>query len=289
MHNIIPFYVYKITCIPTGEFYYGSRYSHVKANREPIDDLWIHYFSSSRVVKNRIKKYGTDKFLTEITELHTDKEIIYWSEQVYIKNNIHNSLCLNRHFHENTADSNGSVYNQFGTTWWINKNGVLRRSKECPGPNWVPGGVSIGKKGWIKNGVVIFDNDCPGEDWIPGGTNKGKTWWFNKDGKRRRSVECPGPEWFSSDLKSWTKDGEIQFNETCPGDGWILGGPNKGKKYWVNQIGEGKYSIDRPGPEWNAGSNTTGKKWYVNQDGVRTLSVTSPGPEWIPGKYLPIV
>jgi hypothetical protein len=289
MSNIIPFYAYKITCIPTGEFYYGSRCAHVHSNRAPEDDLGIHYFSSSKIVKTRIKQYDTTDFLYEITDLNLDKDAIFWIEQDYIKNNIKNLLCLNVHYIDR---ANNKVFNQFGTTWWVNPAGTLRRSVDCPGEGWLLGGTNTGKKGWIKDGEVIFDDKCPGIGWLPGGTNKDKKWWYNKDGKRRRSVESPGPEWSSSDLKSWSKDGEIQFSETSPGEGWILGGPNKGKRKWVDQNGNKTYSNSSPGPDWITVRKAviidiTIKKWWVNQSGKLKRSINSPGPEWVQGKSLP--
>jgi hypothetical protein len=59
--NSIP-YTYLLKCIPINKFYYGVRYSK---SCHP-SDFWISYFTSSKIVKTLIKKYGKDAFVFEI-------------------------------------------------------------------------------------------------------------------------------------------------------------------------------------------------------------------------------
>lgn len=62
----IPFYIYRIACIPTNQFYWGARWYHVKENRLPENDLWKIYYTSSIPIKELIKQYGKDQFNAEI-------------------------------------------------------------------------------------------------------------------------------------------------------------------------------------------------------------------------------
>ena len=58
-------YTYRITCIPTGQSYYGVRY----ANNCNPSDLWNTYFTSSTIVHKLIKVHGPDQFQTEIRKI----------------------------------------------------------------------------------------------------------------------------------------------------------------------------------------------------------------------------
>lgn len=70
-------YLYRVENKLTGEFYIGSRYSY-----EDIEsDLWVVYFTSSRYVKNLIKKYGKETFIPIIIKIFNDKELCFREEQ----------------------------------------------------------------------------------------------------------------------------------------------------------------------------------------------------------------
>lgn len=91
-------YVYLVTNKITNQFYYGSRFKNVELNRSPENDFWIHYFTSSKSVKNLIKEYGKDSFEYKILFKDKDYDNTYWFEQNIIKENILNPLCLNKSF-----------------------------------------------------------------------------------------------------------------------------------------------------------------------------------------------
>lgn len=112
IYTSIPAYVYKLTCLPTGEFYYGFRKAHIKNNRLPEDDLLIYYFSSSNIVKNRIIEYGINNFLGEIIYQNIDILLTFWTEQQYIKNNWGDVLMMNRHFHDPTTNTKAFLTDQ---------------------------------------------------------------------------------------------------------------------------------------------------------------------------------
>lgn len=58
-------YTYILTFKPTGQKYYGVRYS---AKSDPRD-LWVTYFSSSKIVHDLIELHGKDSFLAEIDKV----------------------------------------------------------------------------------------------------------------------------------------------------------------------------------------------------------------------------
>lgn len=67
MKEIVP-YIYKLTFIPDGRVYIGSRFN--KGGCHP-DEFWVKYFTSSKHVKRLIGEYGTgrDVWSVEILEV----------------------------------------------------------------------------------------------------------------------------------------------------------------------------------------------------------------------------
>ena len=112
----IPFYVYKITLISSGQFYFGSRTANVRFRRNPEDDLWKSYFTSSNTIKRLIKLLGIDAFSYEIIYKSNDAEDIYWFEQNLIKEHIKNPQCLNKKFQD--KENGNTVFGTSGKPSW---------------------------------------------------------------------------------------------------------------------------------------------------------------------------
>lgn len=91
-------YVYKITCLVTGQYYYGFRCKNIKLKRTPDEDFWIFYFSSSKQVKSLITQYNLSNFEAEILSQHIDADTAYWQEQQNIKDSWGDPLLMNKHF-----------------------------------------------------------------------------------------------------------------------------------------------------------------------------------------------
>lgn len=94
-------YTYYILNKQTGQFYYGSRYKNVKLKRTATDDLWVYYFTSSKEIKALRETYSNSAFEYNILKESENYDECYWYEQSLIKINIHNPLCLNRHYIDN--------------------------------------------------------------------------------------------------------------------------------------------------------------------------------------------
>ena len=101
-------YVYKITCIPTNQFYYGYREKNIALQRTPVDDLWVEYFTSSVKIKSLSQQYSLDLFNIEFLFTSIDPTESYWCEQRYIKDNWGHPLLLNRHYRD--PDCNYSMF-----------------------------------------------------------------------------------------------------------------------------------------------------------------------------------
>src|SRR5574344_79205 len=87
-------YIYKVTNIITGQFYIGQRSSYTGS---PEDDLGVHYFTSSKVVRPLFKN-NTSEWQKEI--LYRDiqyAETLDDMEGYAIHKEIKDSLCMNRY------------------------------------------------------------------------------------------------------------------------------------------------------------------------------------------------
>lgn len=77
----LPF-TYLLLFKPTGQVYYGAKYSSIKDQAHP-DKLWRSYFSSSGVVKALMKEHGPDSFLFEVRQVfNTAQEAKDWETRV---------------------------------------------------------------------------------------------------------------------------------------------------------------------------------------------------------------
>jgi hypothetical protein len=70
--NEIKAYTYLIKCKITGQVYYGSRTKNVRLKRTPLEDLMIHYTTSSNDVNDLIKQYGIGAFDWEVRQTFND-------------------------------------------------------------------------------------------------------------------------------------------------------------------------------------------------------------------------
>jgi len=96
---MIEAYVYRVTNNVTGQFYYGYRYKNQKLGIHPENDLWVNYFTSSNRIKNDIKKYGKDSFVTNIIYRNLDSVKCWQQEQIEIQKEWKNPLLLNGKYH----------------------------------------------------------------------------------------------------------------------------------------------------------------------------------------------
>lgn len=87
-------YVYKITFLPTDQYYIGYRGSR---NATP-SDLLETYFTSSKVVARLIKEHGVDKFAKEIlAEFATGAEAYEYEQQLLREHDVEsNTQMLNK-------------------------------------------------------------------------------------------------------------------------------------------------------------------------------------------------
>jgi hypothetical protein len=112
--NTIPAYVYYIKHIPSGKFYYGSRYKHIEKNVQPAKDLWNTYFSSSKEIARLRESTGDNSFEYTIIFTDTDTDKCFDYEQTLIKENIKDPLCINKRYFD--SDKGTGVFSIFGKT-----------------------------------------------------------------------------------------------------------------------------------------------------------------------------
>jgi hypothetical protein len=124
----IPAYVYKIRHITTGQYYFGFRKAHIKANRTPEQDFLIYYYSSSKIVESMIKEQGIDQFECNIVYRDINIEEAFWYEQELIKENKADPLMLNQQYRDRLT-SKGVFLSQGRSRSSIEKQKATRIKK----------------------------------------------------------------------------------------------------------------------------------------------------------------
>ena len=112
--NPIPAYVYSVTHLPTGKFYYGSRYRHIEKNLHPKQDFWKTYFTSSKEIQSLREETGNESFEYKIIYTNTDAQVCFEHEQKLIKQHIDNPLCVNKRYFDSVKGTR--VYCTYGKT-----------------------------------------------------------------------------------------------------------------------------------------------------------------------------
>jgi hypothetical protein len=168
---ILP-YVYKITLLSTGHYYWGSRTANVRHRRSPEDDLWISYFTSSRTVKRLVAEHGRDAFVADVGWTNADCDAVYWYEQDRIKESIDDPLCLNNKFQDRA--SGNTIFSTSGKTPW--NKGVASKTKGIARSDDVKAKISAGRRG---KGLGISP------------VHKGKTLW-SEEQRAEQSAKMTG-------------------------------------------------------------------------------------------------
>jgi len=122
-------YVYKVTNNETGEFYVGSRKANVSSNRTAIDDFRVHYFTSGKLRHSLINH--PEKFSHQILFHYGDADVVYWYEQLLIREHINNVLCLNQHYID--PDSECKAFNNGGWNKGISPSTETRQKYSLAG------------------------------------------------------------------------------------------------------------------------------------------------------------
>jgi len=87
-------YTYLIKC-PNGKSYYGYR----SANQtSPEDDLWKHYFTSSKVIQELREQYSDDEFIATVDKTFTSADGARAYEENFLRKNncVRSDEWLNR-------------------------------------------------------------------------------------------------------------------------------------------------------------------------------------------------
>lgn len=136
-------YVYLLKNKTTGLFYYGVRFGK---NCHP-DDFWIDYFTSSKLVKDLIKKHGKSDFEHEIRKKFDSKEAaIDWEQRVIRRFAKKSSVFLNL---DDSQQPHLTIQNKHPTKSISDPvTGVCRRilaNMEIP-EGWVLGNLTPAKR-----------------------------------------------------------------------------------------------------------------------------------------------
>ena len=237
MHDRTP-YTYLLKFKPTGQVYYGCRYGK---GCHP-SDLFLTYFTSSKIVKKLILVYGIDAFSYEVRRIfHSKQKCIEWEQRILHHFNVlTNTTFLNIDYNINASNA---IQNKFKVMGISNiETGVSIR---------IPLSESI-PNGWVKGNINNYRPDT-----------KGYIWYYNTETNEEFLSTTPvegcilgrSPEKaFGNRGKKGTlikiTDGvKTKYHtktEPIP-EGWYIGDlSNTGSsgKFWITNGVESKYHTD---------------------------------------------
>lgn len=186
--------VYKTTDINTGKIYIGV---DTKNNPE--------YFGSGNLIKNIIKKRGTDSLIKETLFEFDNKEEAYLKEKEivnkeFIKRPDVMNLNVGGFGGWDYTNESGSAAIAAGTVW-VNKDNISKRIKKNLLESYIKNGYKVGrysnKMYWINKSekIKFIDkselNSYVSKGWNIGlghGTTTGKIWVYNKETKIRKNI-----------------------------------------------------------------------------------------------------
>ena len=120
-------YTYLIKFKPTGQVYYGASYANKSKIANP-SQLWTSYFTSSKIVKQLIVKYGIESFEFKVRQIFESAEqAIRWEHKVLLKFDAKNN------------------------TNWLNENNGDKKFKNNGHSEETRKKISIANKGQISN------------------------------------------------------------------------------------------------------------------------------------------
>ena len=103
-------YTYLIKC-PNDKFYYGYRAAN---QTSPEDDLWNHYFTSSKVIQELREQYSDDEFIATIDKTFETAEEAYEYEKNFLTENdcVKSDDWLNQGCFPVFADNTGKKHSE---------------------------------------------------------------------------------------------------------------------------------------------------------------------------------
>lgn len=267
-------YVYSLRFRITGQWYVGCRYAKHLTDETVSKDLWIRYFTSSKLVKALIKVYGSESFEPKIRRIFDTADEAKSYESSFLKriDARTNPVFLNQC---------NSVFENAPSLSWIT-NGVIdtmiARNKPIIPGFWYGRSQNNKNRKYhgspLKGRIHVLDSDLGlhrmirSEEYNPSkharlnnDFNKGRIWVHNPS-----TNECR----------------LIKEDESIP-TGWKRGNPHRGTASWFHNpsTGEQKQIPRRTAPPdgFIKGRPVT-HVWFTDQDTGKNLlcKIDEPAP-----------
>ena len=166
-------YAYIIKHKSTGTWYYGIQYSQNKYHPANPYNLWVSYFSSSKIIHQMIIDYGLESFDVQVRRLFTNQLQAESWEQKFLQR----SWSIPGRLNGNCA---GILTNKgrLRITDGVNEKMIFKHEK-------IPIGWKLGRciTGKIRvnntKEVIMVYPDCVPENYTKGGLIKSKSWITN--------------------------------------------------------------------------------------------------------------
>lgn len=216
-------YVYSIRFKITGQWYIGCRYAKHLTNDTVLKDLWIKYFTSSKLIKNLIKAHGVDSFEPKIRKVFDNPADAKAYEISFLKK-------VNARVNSKFLNQCNSVFENVPALSWIT-NGIIDTMIASNKP-LIPGfryGRSQNNKvrkhqqSPLKGRIHVYDLELELHRMIPAS---------EYDSKKHRKLKND----FNKD-RNWIYDPItykcklIKKDDQIP-NGWKQGNPHRSSSSW---------------------------------------------------------
>lgn len=250
-------YFYIIQFVLTKQYYAGSRYTKRLNENSIKNDLWHRYFTSSKLVKMLIKKFGKESFVIRKIKIFQDQDSAKIYETRFLKK-------INAKLNPKMLNQSNAVFENSPELQWIT-DGIV--STMIPkGKPLIPGfrlgrtqnPKKITKSRGPKNKTHVIDINTNNHIMIPKDEfdpllyrrpnlahNKDRTWIYNALTNESKIVK--------------------NLSETPPG--WLKGNPRRKSSVWYHDpITQVNYQVkdgDKPPPNLKKGRFYP-FAWYTN-------------------------
>lgn len=202
-------YVYLITFLPTGQLYIGSRKS-----KNPSNDLFKQYFTSSKVIKTLLDTHGIESFKYEIlNEFESYKDAVEFERSLHIKNDVvNNPNFLNR-------SVAGERFFTKGPRSKETKEKIRKKLSGRPNPRkGLPGKPCSEEK--KKKLSIANSGKSPTDVWYKKMNSEPALTWYNKN---------TGETFFGNRRELKIYDPTLYVPEL----GWVISKKSKSHKGWT--------------------------------------------------------
>lgn len=217
-------YFYIIKFLPTSQYYIGCRYTKKLTETKIKNDLWVRYFTSSKLIKVLINKFGKESFHIVKIKIFKDSEEAKKYEGKFLKR-------INAKNNPKILNQSNSVFENSPELKWITDGSISTMiSKSKPVPPGFREGRTQNKKNRptstnLKGRIHVIDLETGDRMMIPKNNFEEKKYTKPDLAYNKNRI------WIYNPI---TYESKIIKKESIIPTGWIKGNPKRKNSVWYH-------------------------------------------------------